>query len=170
MNYLYLTMRLLHILFGVFWAGTIIFNAIFLGPSLREAGPHGSTVFAGLVRRNFPIVLPITAVINMLAGVYLLWKVSAGFQPAYFRTATGMAFSSGALLAIVAFAIGIVVMRPAMLGAMAMGQAAAQAPPAERDQMLDRAKALGLRAAKASRIIAMLLTLAVAAMAVGRYV
>ena len=136
MDVLYLTMRLLHILFGVFWVGTIIFNAIFLGPSLREAGPAGSTVFAGLVRRNFPIVLPITAVINVLAGVYLLWKVSAGFQPAYFHTATGMAFSSGALLAIVAFAIGIVVMRPAMLGAMAMGQAAAQAPPAERDQML----------------------------------
>jgi hypothetical protein len=170
MDLLFLTMRLLHILLGVFWAGTIIFNAIFLGPALRDAGPDGAKVFGGLVRRKLLNILPIVAAINLLSGLYLLWKVSSGFQPGYFHTAMGMAFSFGALMAITGFGLGVSIMRPAALGAMALGQAAAQAPPAERDLKLAQAQVLRLRAASATRVIATLLALAVAAMAVGRYV
>ena len=149
MDIVVITMRLLHILLGAFWAGTILFNAIFLGPAIRDAGPDGAKVFGGLVRRNFLNILPMVAVINILSGLYLLWKVSAGFTPDYFRSSPGMAFSFGGFMAIVAFGIGVVVMRPSMLAAMALGQAAAQAPPAERDQKLAQAQALRLRGAKA---------------------
>jgi hypothetical protein len=170
MDIVVVLMRLLHILLGVFWAGTIFFNTIFLGPAIRDAGPDGAKVFGGLARRNFLNILPIVAVINILSGLYLLWKVSAGFTPDYFRTSTGMAFAFGGVMAIMGFGIGIMVMRPAMLAAMALGQAAAQAPPAERDEKLAQAQALSLRGAGAGRLIAVLLALAVAAMAVGRYV
>ena len=66
--------RVLHISMGVFWAGTIVFNAIFLSPSMRDAGPDGAKVAAGLMKRRFLDVMPIVALTSILSGLYLLWR------------------------------------------------------------------------------------------------
>ena len=58
MDLLLLTARLLHVVLGVFWAGALIFTAVFLLPSIRDAGPDGAKVAAGLMRRRFLDVLP----------------------------------------------------------------------------------------------------------------
>jgi hypothetical protein len=81
-----------------------------------------------------------------------------------------MTLATGGLLAIIGFGIGVGVVRPAMLGAMALGQAAAQAPEGERESKLAAALVLRTRGASAGRVVALLIGLAVAAMAVGRYV
>lgn len=170
MNSLLLVMRLLHILLGVFWAGTLMFSATFLFPSIREAGPDGAKVAAALARRGFLNIMPLVAGLNILSGLWLYWRVSGGFQPAFMHSATGMTFGLGATAAIVAFVIGVAVMRPAMMRAGALSQRAAQAPPAERDAQLATVQTLRLRAASAGRVVAVLLALAVAAMALARYV
>ena len=41
-----LLLRVLHIVGGVFWVGTAVFIAAFLGPSLRAAGPAGGWLLA----------------------------------------------------------------------------------------------------------------------------
>ncbi len=170
MDALLVTTRLLHVLLGTFWAGTLIFNALFLVPAIRDAGPDGAKVVAGLMRRRFLDVMPLVAVLTILSGLWLYWHVSGGFQPAYMGSSIGMTYGAGALASIAAFLIGVGVMRPAMLRAAALTQAAAQAAPAEREAQLAAAQALRLRGVTAGRVVAALLVLAVAAMAVGRYV
>lgn len=170
MDLILVVMRLIHVGLGVFWVGTMVFNAIFLGPSVRDAGPDGAKVMGGLMRRRFMDVMPAVAILNILSGLWLYWKMSGGFQPAYMHSATGMTFGTGGVLAIVAFVIGVTVVRPSMLKAMALGPTVAQAPPAERDALMAQVQALRGKAMGAGKLVAILLGLAVAAMAIARYV
>ena len=162
--------RVLHILFGVFWVGTVMFSAVFLVPAMQDAGPDGAKFGAALARRRFMDIMPPIAGVNILSGLWLYWKVSGGFQPAFMRSGFGMTLGLGAVAAIAGFAVGVRVMRPAMMQAAALAQSAAQAPVAERDAQLAKAQALRLRAGAAGRVVALLLALAVILMAVARYV
>ena len=164
-----ITARVIHIGLGTFWAGAMIFNAAFLVPSMRDAGPDGAKVAAGLMRRNFMTVVPAVAVLTLLSGFYLLWKVSAGLAPGYMGTPIGIAFSSGMLASLVAFAIGITMVRPSMLKAAAIGQTLGTASPADRDRIGAEIQALRARAASAGQAVAWLLGIAVITMAVARY-
>lgn len=155
-----LTMRVLHIVLGVFWAGTMIFTAVFLLPAIRDAGPDGAKVVAGLARRGFLTVVPIAAALSIAAGVWLYWFDSAGFQPAFMHSHMGMMLGLGAVAALIAFVLGITIVRPAMAKAAVLGQDPAQQAAAQ---------ALRLRAAAVNRVIAVLLGLAAVAMAVARY-
>ena len=169
MDLILVVMRLIHVGLGVFWVGAMVFNAMFLGPSVRDAGPDGAKVMAGLMRRRFMDVMPVVAILNIVSGLWLYWKMSGGFEPAYMRSATGMTFGTGGVLAIAAFAIGVSVVRPSMLKAMALGPTVAQAPPAERDALTAQVQALRARAMGAGKAVAILLGLAASAMAVARY-
>ena len=162
--------RLLHIVLGAFWVGALIFNAAFLFPAMRDAGPDAAKVGAGLMRRRLFDVLPLVALLTLLSGVWLLWWVSGGFQPEYMRSRPAMVYSLGALAGIVAFALGIGIMRPAMLRAAALSQAAASLSGGERDAQLGKAQALRMRAGVTGRFVAALLTVSIGLMAIGRYV
>ena len=67
-------------------------------------------------------------------------------------------------------AVGIAIMRPSMLKAAALSQAAAAAAPEDRAAKLAAAAALRQRGAGSAKFVAVLLIIAVAAMAVARYV
>ncbi|HEY7568968.1 MAG TPA: hypothetical protein VH762_15420 [Gemmatimonadaceae bacterium] len=169
MDLLLIILRLVHIGLGVFWVGTMVFNAFFLMPSMLEAGPDGMKVAAGLARRRFLDVMPPVAGLTILSGLWLYWKASVGFQPAYMRSSVGMTYGIGSLAALIAFALGIAIMRPSMLKAAALSQAAASAAPEDRTAKLAQAGALRQRGAETGKFIAVLLIIAVATMAVGRY-
>ncbi|MGH7751712.1 MAG: hypothetical protein ACREN5_02760, partial [Gemmatimonadales bacterium] len=139
MNLLLVVMRLLHIGLGVFWVGTILFNAFFLGPAMAEAGPDGAKVMAGLMRRRFMQIMPAVGIVTILSGLWLYWHVSGGFQAGYMRSRGGMTLGLGALAAILSFAVGITVVRPAMV------RATSATDPAT-------AQAARLRAARGGRI------------------
>jgi len=162
-------MRLLHVGLGAFWAGALIFTAYFLLPSVREAGPDGAKVMAGLMRRRFLTVMPVVAAITILSGLWLYWKVSLGFQPASMGSRWGMAIGTGSVTAVLAFIIGVSVVRPSMLRAAALAEAAASAPAAEREARMAEAQALRARGGTAGRAVAVLLIITVAAMAVARH-
>lgn len=164
-----LLMRLLHIGLGVFWAGTVVFSAIFLFPSIADAGPDGAKVGAALMRRRFMQVMPAVAGLTILSGLYLYWKVSGGFEPSFMHSGMGMTLGFGAAAAIAAFVVGLVVMRPAMERAGALAQSAAQAAPAERQAQLAAAQAMRQRGVRAGQVVAVLVALAVSAMALARY-
>lgn len=171
MDPLMLVLRVVHVVFGVFWAGTLFFVTLFLEPSVREAGPDGARVMQGLMQRRFMQVLPLSAVLTILSGLWLLWRVSAGFQPTWFGSATGITLSIGMTAAIVGFALGMSLMRPAQLRAMALAQALPQLPDdAARAAQQAVIQALRRRAAVTARWVAALLAAAVVTMAVARYV
>jgi uncharacterized membrane protein len=166
-----LILRLVHILTGVFWAGTIFFMALYLEPSARAAGPDAAKVMGGIQKRGLMTVLPIIALLTILSGIDLYRRASVGFQPAWVHSRIGLTLGIGAVASIVALTIGFFVMRPAT---MAAGRLAANLPTtsddAERRRMQAQIEQLRTRSRTALRIVAALLGVAVITMAVGRYV
>jgi uncharacterized membrane protein len=68
MNTVAVTLRLIHIVCGVYWAGTMFFVATLLQPSVAEAGPEGGKVIQALMRRRFLEIVPVMAAWNCIAG------------------------------------------------------------------------------------------------------
>ena len=157
--FLLLLMRLLHIMSGIFWVGTMMFNTGFLLPAFKDAGPDGAKVGAALAKGRFMVVMPIVALVTILSGLWLFWRTSGGFQETFMHSHMAKALSFGAASAILAFIIGIVVVRPAMVQATALAQSNPQ-----------RAQVLRVRVEVVSRVVTALVALAAAAMAVARYV
>jgi hypothetical protein len=165
-----IVLRLVHILLGVYWAGTILFFATFLEPSLRDVGPDGAKVMQALARRGYLNAMPVVALLTILTGIDLLRRVSEGFDPAWFGTATGSVLSAASLAAILAFAIGVLVLRPAALAIGRLSQAMGQAADGgARESLQTQIGGLRGRMTTAGRLVASLLGLAVVGMAVGRY-
>lgn len=150
-----IVLRVLHIVLGSFWVGTIFFTALFLMPAMAAAGPDAAKVGQALQQRRFMTIVPIMAVLTMLTGVDLLRRASTNFQSAWFGSGPGMGYSTGMLAAVAAFIVGFFIMRPLMLKAMTL-------PPAEGAPL--RAKAMRM-----NQIVAVLLLVAVSAMAAARY-
>ncbi|HEX9165475.1 MAG TPA: hypothetical protein VF862_06165 [Gemmatimonadales bacterium] len=169
MDPLFVISRVLHVALGVFWAGTLVFNAAFLLPSIREAGPDGAKVAAGLMRRRFLDIMPVVALVTVLSGLYLYWRVSAGFAPDYMGSAPGITYGVGALAAVVALGFGVGILRPSMLRAAALTQSAAGLAANDAAQALATAQALRARAGAAARAVAWLLAVATVTMALARY-
>src|SRR4029453_4988175 len=101
-------LRLTHILFGVFWVGSAMFNAAFLIPAIRALGPAGGPVMQELAqKRTFPIFVLVSGILTVLSGFGLYWHDSAGFSNGFMRSAGGMTFGIGAGLALIAVLLGI---------------------------------------------------------------
>lgn len=161
--------RLIHILTGMFWVGAMVFVAVFLMPSLAEAGPDGAKVMVGITRRRFMQIMPVVAILTILSGIYLYWRVSAGFEMGYLKSGPGHVYAISGLIAIIAFLIGLTVTRPAMMQAAALAASMGTASAAEREAMAARMQALRARGAAGGKIVATLLVLAAVGMAVARY-
>ena len=163
-------LRLLHVVSGVFWAGTLIFVATFLNPAVRAAGPEGGRVMLRLQERGFLTVMPVVAALAILSGLALYWRVSGGLQAVWVTSRLGLAFTVGGVASIVAFVIGVFVMRPAALRVAVLVTGLDQVPegPARQARQAE-IQGLRLRAAAAARWVAGLLAIAVATMAVARY-
>ena len=163
-------LRLIHILCGVYWAGTVFFFVTFLEPSIRSLGPDGGKVMLRLFERGYMKLLPIIAVITVISGLWLLWILSSGFDANYMRSSIGMSLSIGGGLAIIALIIGITVMRPAGGRVFAI----AKQLPELRDEsqkktLVAEMESVRARLGVAGRVVFMLLVGAVALMAVARY-
>ena len=160
----------MHILGAVLWVGMMFFTTFFLLPAVQEAGPEGAKVMGAVQRRGIMTVLPVIALTTILSGLWLYWRVSLGFEPAYMRSATGMTFGTGGVLAILAYALGLAVVRPSMMRAMTIMQSLGDAPSEEeRQARMKEAQRLRARSGMVGRIVAWMLLLAAATMAVARY-
>ena len=163
-------LRLLHILSGAFWYGSVIFLARFLAPSLGAAGPAAGPVMAQLNQRKMSLALMGAAFVNVGSGIWLIFIVSGGAPGPWMQSGMGRTLGLGGALAILAMIIGMVMNPPAInrLGAIAAAAAKRGGPPtAEEAAEVAR---LQKRVRTGSAIVAILLTLAVSAMAVARYV
>lgn len=170
MDAVIIALRIVHIVLGVFWAGTIFFVVTFLLPSLQALGPQGAPLMQQLVQRRYFTILPLIAALTIVAGVLLYWRDSAGFTSAWMGTRTGMALGTGGVLSVVAFVIGVFLMRNSTLKALALAPKAQQlAEGPEREVAMREVQALRQRAATSARWVAALLALTVIAMAVARY-
>lgn len=170
MDPLVIVLRFVHIVFGALWVGMVAFTTFFLMPAIQEVGPDGGKVMAAVQRRGLMTVMPLLAIGALISGVWLFIRAGAGMPAEFGRSPVGMAYALGGLAAIVAYVIGIAVLRPSMMKAMALGQSlGSSASDEERRRVMGAAQRLRARATTASQATAYLLLFAVAAMAVARY-
>jgi len=171
MSLLVLISRILHVGLGVFWAGTMFFMVFLLEPSVRSVGPEGGRVMQALQKRGFMNIMPTAAAITILSGVFLYWRIWAGFGMEGLTTPFGMALTVGGIASLVAFGQGVFIMRPATLRAGKLGASLANTPDAgERDDIIARIAGLKSRSRTHARWVVFWLVFAVLAMAVARYV
>lgn len=167
---LLVVLRVIHIVTGVFWAGTIFFIVSFLLPTFKAVGPDASRVFAELRRRGMFNWLPTIALITILSGLWMYMIRMQGFA-SWAAGREGMTLGIGAVAALVAFLLGTFVMRPNTLKAADLAAAAGPMPPgAEKDAKMALVQAHRARSGMAARAVAGLLLVAVVAMAIARYV
>jgi hypothetical protein len=170
MDPILLLFRLAHIVLAAIWVGMAVFAAFFLAPALGDVGPDGGKVMAALQRRGMMTFLPIVAIVTLISGIWLYWKASLGFSPEYSRSGPGIGYAIGAVASLVAYGLGIGLVRPAMTRTIGLAQSAAQATSdAERSQLQAEIGRLRARGATVSRWVGLLLIVATGAMAIARY-
>ena len=163
-------LRIVHILSGAFWYGSVLFLLRFLIPSVRAVGPAGGAVMAQLNQRRLSTVLIGAGSLTVGSGIWLMLIVSGGTLGPWMQSGMGRTLAMGASLAIIALLIGITVNAPTTrrMGALAATIAKRGGPPSP-EEMAEIGR-LMKRNGIATTIVATLLTLTVMAMAVARYV
>ena len=162
--------RILHVGAGVFWAGSIIFMARFLFPAIEESGPAGGQVMQAMAKKGLMAAIPIAAILTILAGIYLFYRVSAGFDSVYMGSGPGITYSIGGLCAIIALIIGGTTVRMSMEKVLKLGATMPSTPEANRPAIMSEMNALRQKGMKATRLVSVLLMITVFCMAIGRYV
>src|SRR5260370_320506 len=119
---LMIVLRFTHVFFGALWVGMMVFQVFFLIPALGQAGPDAGKVMAALTRMRIQVIVPIFALLTLISGYWLFQRLSGGAPDALMATPMGKAFGFGGLSALLAFFIGIFVMRPAMMRSMMLAQ------------------------------------------------
>ena len=165
-----IVLRLIHIVTGVLWAGGIFMLALFILPAVNASGPEGGKVMRQLASTNhYPNVMTGAATLNIIAGLLLYWNRSNGFSMDYLSSAQGMTIGTGAILAIIAYIIGLSITRPGVFRMIHIGNeiAAAGGKPTE-NQMSDMTR-LRKNIGNATKYMAWLLLITVCCMAIARY-
>ena len=166
---LMIVLRFAHVFFGALWVGMMAFQAFFLGPAVADAGPDGAKVMGGLMRRRLPVVMPLMGLIVIISGLWMFQRLSGGNMGAFMDTPIGKAFGWGGASAILAFLIGVIAMRPLMMRMMKLGETMASTPPQDRPAQAAELQRLRARSGVLANVVTGLMLLALAAMAVARY-
>ena len=171
MSGLFLSVRVLHILFGALWLGGATLLSFFLMPALRDAGPEGGRVMMGLIRRGLAAFIPSIAGLTVLSGIYLYWHFTDGFSPVVSASMGARVFGAGGVLGLVAAIIGGSVVGRSIKNAVGFMTQAAGAKDADaRASLMQRAGQLRQRAATGGLIVSVLLIITIILMAIGHYV
>jgi uncharacterized membrane protein len=164
--------RLLHILAGVFWVGSVFLFVFFVQPGAAAIAPAGAPFMAELLgKRRFVdrmIALGLTTIAAGLVMYWIDWHDFPSFGD-WFDTTFGLALTIGGLCAIAALTVGVLVTRPGVQRMLALGRQAAEAGGPPSPEIAAQIGALQQRLKVAGRISFALLVVAVMLMASGRY-
>ena len=165
-----IVLRLFHILSGVFWVGSLVFVSVFLLPAFKSVGPAGGAVMKELTQRlQFQKWILLAGWLTILSGAVMVWRDAGTLGLRWFEQGSGRTFGIGAVLALIATALGMSINIPTVnrIGALtATFQAAGRPPSAEEQAEIQRLQA---RLGTVGKLVALLLVLAAAAMAIARY-
>lgn len=159
---LILLARAIHILGGVFWAGSTFLLTWVIFPIGALHAADGAGRWVGTIGRRAGPISGISALLTVLSGVYLMLVLHPGD-----RSASGMVLQAGAVAAVLSFFVGFFVGRPAGQKLVQLVEQQSSIPSSA--ELAQRAS-LQKRAAISSKLTAALLGLAVLAMALFRYV
>lgn len=171
MDVLMITLRLVHIVLGVLWAGWAFSLALFVEPASRIAGP-GAGPFMQALTGKTPLVrvMMIAPLFVIGSGLWMYWIVSGGFNSAWIASVHGTTLTLGSVIGIGTFVYGILMVRPLALrmGTLA-GEIGAAGQPPSADQLAEM-QVLRTNMRVRGLTIGILLAVCVALMAAARYV
>jgi uncharacterized membrane protein len=166
---LMLLLRLIHILAGVFWAGSAFVLAGFLIPTVRETGAEGGRFMGHLVtRRRLPVFIGIAMLLTVLSGLTMYGRTAAATHGTWPGTAPGIGYGVGGLAALLGGIIGMGVSGAAAKRMSAIGQSVGATGRPSPEQLAEIQRLQG-RMQLGGRIAAGLIAVAVIAMATARY-
>jgi len=164
--------RVVHILAGIFWAGSVYLFVVFVQPSVAAIAPAGAPFMAELLGKrklvNVLIALGSTTVIGGLFLYWHDWHLYGSFGK-WVNSQFGADLTVGAIAAIVALAIGIVGTRPNVERLLAMGRQVAEAGGPPSPEMAAEIARTQVRLKILARVSFGLIVVAALAMAIGRY-
>lgn len=167
MDIIFIVLRLIHILAGIFWVGAAVLMAAFITPAAQAIGPEGGKFMQFLLGKlRLSNAISLSAILTVLAGIALYWRDSVGLQPAWILAPTGFIFTIGAVAGIIAAILGGTVTAPtaARMDALAKEMQSAGGPP--KPEQMARLQKLQMRMGQAGVWGAVLLVLSAAAMAI----
>ena len=165
-----IALRLAHVVAGAAWVGGAFVMILLVSRTARLRGADGDVFMSTLLTEGKAArYFEAAAITTVIAGGLLYWRASGGLQVAWVTSPTGMAFTIGAVAAIVSLAWGGLVVGPAGKRAAEIEDAAkgrgGVPTPAEASELAGIKARLG-RFAVADLL---LLGIAVVAMATARY-
>lgn len=164
-----IVLRIVHIGFGVFWAGGVMFMNFLIGPSIGAAGPEGFRVMQELNKRRYFHIILGAAALTIISGLDLVRRDSSNFTPGWFHSPTGIGISTGMVAAIIAFLIGVLAINPAMKRLSALGAEMMHATPDARGALSTQVDAARARLIAFGMVGTIFVVIAVLAMATARY-
>lgn len=131
MDYLKEALRLIHIVGAMYWFGAVLAMYFFVTPTVVATGDAGQQFMKYLgAKSGFSNSILVAAVASALAGAWLYWIDSNGFQSDWMKSSSGSMFGLGGFFGAIALALGIVVNRTiaaiGKLGAQIQGKPTAE--------------------------------------------
>lgn len=132
-----ITFRILHIVAAIAWVGSAFFFFYFVEPTARALGPNAHGFMQHMTKeRKVDMVMTILSSITIVAGGFLYWRLSGGFDPDWIASDSGIVFTIGAAFALLAFFSGMTLIAPRVRRMEAIGaEAATSGGPPNPEQM-----------------------------------
>ncbi len=164
---MYTTLRLLHVVFSVYLAGSVTFMVLVLGPRLKRLGP---TIQGPVMSALMPVTIALNAIsfiVIAATGIPMIFMARGSSLVDLVTTGWGWVIVVGIIATIIAAIVGfgLIVptgMRQGKLGASIAGRA----PTAEEGQQL---QVLSAKLEKLTRINFTLVAIALATMVIATY-
>jgi uncharacterized membrane protein len=160
--------RLVHVLFGVFWVGSVLFTVLILKPRLARLGPaYEKPVMGAIMPRVVPAMFA-SAFIVFISGTIITFTMRAGDLGSLLTTGWGLMIFVGILATLGAMSVGLGGLTPTgMKLAKISDELNGQPPTPEQAATLTR---LGRRMDRLERVDFALVLLALATMPLARFV
>ena len=164
--------RIVHILAGVAWVGSVFLFVLYVQPSAATIAPAGAPFMAELLgRRRMVDGIITTASFSVAGGLFIYWRdwLDHGSFADWIGSSFGATLTVGAVASLAALAIGVSVTRPNVRRLTAlMRQVAESGGPTSPEVAAEMAEVQG-RLRMFARVSLALLVLAALSMAVARY-
>ena len=163
-----MVLRIVHILFGIYIAGSYLFLVPILEPRLKRLGP---AIQGPVMRALMPILTPINAISFIIiigTGVAMTLIMRSGALNTLFVTAWGWAIIIGLAATVAAAVVGFGFLMPRGIRMDKLGRSIeGRAPNPDEGKQLER---LSAQVETLSRVNLVLIVVALATMVASRYV
>ena len=167
-----LVFRIVHILAGVVWVGSVFLLVVYVQPSAAAIAPAGAPFMTELLgKRRLVDGILTMALITVVGGLFLYWHdwhLFLSFGD-WIGSTFGKTFTVGALAALAAMAVGVFGTRPNVGRLLALGRQVAESGGPPSPEVAAEMAGIQGRLKTFARVSLGLLLVAALAMSTARY-